>query len=138
MPRRVIIPLDGTELAEGALAFIERWENKGDLDVLLISVWEADEAFLGGDPVSRTRVPQVLQCIASNLGSYLSKARERLQSQGIRAQCQLFPGEPSLDLKALAQREAADVIVTGPGGFVGPRCQTPLPRWCQGPCPRRA
>lgn len=134
MPRRIMVPLNGTESAENALAFVEHLQDKRDLEVLLVSVWEADERFLGGDPVGRARVPLVLDCITRNLGSYLSEVEERLKRQGIHACSRVLPGQPSRDLLALAERENAEIVI-GSGVLAGPRCQYPRPRWCHGPCP---
>ncbi|MBI2872922.1 MAG: universal stress protein [Chloroflexi bacterium] len=135
MPLRVMVPLDGSESAEGALACVEQLRDKQDLEVLLVAVWEANEGFQGGDPVGRALAPQVLDCITGNLASYLSGAGERLQRQGVHTSFKVFTGHPLRDLSAVASRERIDLIITGPRGLAGPSCQYPPPRWCHGPCP---
>lgn len=135
MTRRILIPLDGTPSAEGALDFVEQWTGRQDMEVLLVGVWQVDENSLGGDPIRRRLASQVLECASRNLRTYLSRAEERLRGRGVSARCLVLPGQAGRDLAALARSEGIDLILAGPNGLAGARCQHPLPDWCAGPCP---
>ena len=124
MYKRVVVPLDGSPLAEGMLRFIVDIAGPLDLEVVLLRV-------------IRTLPPQASAAIrAARLESaepgtedareYLAPLAAELGRRGVRARTQVRHGEPVDEIVACANEVDADLIAMTTHGRSG------LGRWLFG------
>ena len=127
MYRRILVPLDGSKLAECALPHAEeltRDRNTGEL--ILVSATEQVHA--------RTRAPEALELYHSagpevtvtfgkkhgEAQRYLNKVAEKLKAKGIKARTEVLPWPPAEAIADYAERDSADIIVMSTHGRSGP------------------
>jgi nucleotide-binding universal stress UspA family protein len=117
MYRRVVVPLDGSLLAEGMLRFIVDIAGPLDLEVVLLRV-------------VRPIPPQVTETLrAAILGTmedhvaearaYLAAAAERLNAKGLRVRAVVRSGEPVDEIVDCARDTKADLIAMSTHGRSG-------------------
>jgi nucleotide-binding universal stress UspA family protein len=123
-PRRVLVPLDGSELAERALEPATALAApEGEL--LLYQVLPpaaATAADLEHDPTWS----EILEEIRAEVLRYLERVAERLRTAGYRVRTATDYGEPAACIADCARREEADLIVLSSHGRSG------LARWLLG------
>jgi nucleotide-binding universal stress UspA family protein len=110
--KHVLVPLDGSELAERALEIATGLVSKTGGRLLLVQVlrWST-QAFLFGVPdVDAARVDQELTKAS---GEYLDKTREALS---VPAETRVMHGVPADELLALVESEDIDLVVMGTHG----------------------
>jgi nucleotide-binding universal stress UspA family protein len=108
MYRRVLVPLDGSPLAEGILPFILQIAGPLDLDVILVRVMqpimpqatEGTRHFMVDDVAARL----------TEARAYLASVAADLREQGVRATTDARHGEPVTELVAAARETGADLI----------------------------
>jgi len=127
--RRVLVPIDGSDASDDALATIELMGDHGELEVVLVGMVEASEETFGTDPVHRGQNLTLTRCLCSTASLYLTQMQSRLRAQGIRARWTLFFGKPP-ELWDMAQLEGAEVMVPDHGPR-GPRCSRIRQPWCE-------
>jgi nucleotide-binding universal stress UspA family protein len=115
---RVLIPLDGSELAETILPFAEQMAGPLDAEVLLLQVVEPPSsiAVLGTGGIIG---PDVLFLRQIEAKRYLDAVACRLQAKGIRVRTVLGLGTPALEIVATAKAEQADLIAMTTHGRSG-------------------
>jgi nucleotide-binding universal stress UspA family protein len=119
MYERVLVPLDGSELAEAVLPFAEQVAGPLDAEVLLLRVVEPLSPFAGlgtGGIVE----PDSVFLRQLEAKRYLEAVAGRLQAKGLRARTTLALGTPAPEVVATARAERADLIAMsthGRGGF---------------------
>src|SRR5579884_2060783 len=123
-PRRVLVPLDGSELAERALEPAAALAATAG-ELLLYQVLPpaaATAADLEHDPSWST----ILAEIRAEALRYLERVAERLRTAGYRVRTATDYGEPAACIAEYARREEADLIVLSSHGRSG------LARWLLG------
>jgi len=141
MFEKILVPLDGSKLAECALPYAEELAKDRDTqEVILVSVTER----ISG----RTRAPEAQELyrtsqryglqeagteVSVTFGKkqrqaqrYLGRIAERLEDKGIRVRMEVLLGNPAEQIATFAERNAADVIVMSSHGRSGPS------RWAYG------
>ena len=134
MPRRLLVPVDGSQASQDALATIEVMGDRPDLEVVLVAMVQPVEDVFGCDHVRRAQALLLTRCIETNVGKYLARVEARLRAQGIATRSLALFGTPSEELWELARREDAEMLVPHRGPR-GPQCLRPRPEWCDSPCP---
>jgi nucleotide-binding universal stress UspA family protein len=115
---RVIVPLDGSRLAEHSLVYLDALRRLGEIDVLLIGVVDAKEALNYPDP------PAAIEKEATLLASYLREVAQVLEREsGLHAEVKVPIGSPAERILTEAGEHAADLIVISTHGRSG------LSRW---------
>lgn len=114
MFERILIPLDGSPLAETILEDVARILHRRDAEVLLLRAV--------GYPVGRAGDPEAL----AEAQAYARRMEERLAGQGARARGLVEIGSPAESILAAARREGADMIAMTTHGRSG------LARWVFG------
>jgi len=120
MYERVLIPLDGSELAETILPFAERIAGPLDAEVLLLSVVEPMSAvagLAGGAVVG----PDALFLRQMEAKKYLGEVAARLEAKGLRVRTLLGLGMPAGEIVEFAKAERADLIAMTTHGRSGLR-----------------
>lgn len=118
MYERVLIPLDGSELAEAVLPFAEHVAGPLDAEVVLLQVVEPPSAIsaLGtGDIIG----PDTLFLRQVEAKRYLDTVAGRLQAKGLRVRTVLGLGAPASEIAATARAERADLIAMTTHGRSG-------------------
>jgi nucleotide-binding universal stress UspA family protein len=116
------VPLDGSELAEQALPYIEHLARSGSAEVTLLYVEPSQEV------ATLWRKPGVSLRSASrkDMEVYLNSIRSGLASTGIKAQTKIRMGHPAEQITDEAREESVDLIVMSSHGRTG------LARWALG------
>jgi nucleotide-binding universal stress UspA family protein len=118
MYERVLIPLDGSELAESILPFAEKLAGPLDAEILLLRVIEplsTAGALANGDVVG----PDGLFLEQVRAKEYLSNLQERLGERGLRARSVLGLGVPATEIVEHAKAHKADLIAMSTHGRSG-------------------
>lgn len=117
MYKRVLVPLDGSHLAEGILPFILQIAGPLELEVVLVRVVRP----VGPQPIEGTR-----RFLFDDMAARLKEAREylapvpaTLRRQGVRVTTDARYGEPVPELMAAARESGADLIAMTTHGRSG-------------------
>lgn len=103
MYKRILVPLDGSTLAEGVLPHVEALAKSLGAELVLLRVAFA-HVFPGADPVqSQVRMVQEAE-------SYVTGLANRLQQEGLRAEAKVRYGDPVEEILDHADRDHIDLI----------------------------
>jgi nucleotide-binding universal stress UspA family protein len=120
MYQKVLVPLDGSELAECALPEVKKLAGGGVIgEVILLNVFEVD--FMG-IPTTHTRVVDINALRNAQLdksGKYLEKIQAELSSEGIKVKTESQEGTPAQTIVNYADANGVDLIVIATHGFTG-------------------
>jgi nucleotide-binding universal stress UspA family protein len=122
MFERILVPLDGSPMAEAVLRHIRMLLLRKDAEVVLVQVVPVLPAFEGGLGGS----PQALAALQDQAETYLGAIREKLASQGARVRSLVRVGFPAETIIEIAGKEKASLIVLSTHGRTG------LVRWVMG------
>ncbi|MBI2162012.1 MAG: universal stress protein [Candidatus Rokubacteria bacterium] len=118
--RTVLVPLDGSRLAERALAAARQLvAHDESVLVLLQVVAPVNPVHL--DRVVRTGPGRTLAARRRRAGRYLEKVRERLARRGVRARIRVRAGDPATEILRAAPAERAGLIAMSTHGRTGVR-----------------
>lgn len=117
MYKRVMVPLDGSRLAEGILPFILQIAGPLDLEVVLVRVVQPilSPALAGAGAVVVDDVPARLR----EAREYLAPVAADLRGRGVRVTTDARHGEPVTELVAAARDAGADLIAMTTHGRSG-------------------
>ncbi|MGH7306403.1 MAG: universal stress protein [Candidatus Rokuibacteriota bacterium] len=117
MYKRVVIPLDGSRLAEGILPFILQIAGPLDLEVGLVRVLQ---------PIMPQVIEGTTHFTVDDVAARLNEAREYLapvaadlRRQGVRVTTDARHGEPVTEIVAAARETKADLIAMTTHGRSG-------------------
>lgn len=117
-PKRILVPVDFSPGAEGALAWARALGSAFDADVLVLHVLDLSIAALAGLPSSLAMVPaagELLERIRAETEQEMSRLAARLP--GVRTL--IREGTPRTTILDAAQELRADLIVMGTHGRTG-------------------
>jgi len=118
--RTVLVPLDGSKLAECVLAAVGRHVGPdGPRIVLLQVVAPVNPVHL--DRVVRTGPGRTLEARRRRAGRYLARVSERLARRGLRTRVVVRAGDPATEILRAAPAERADLIAMSTHGRTGLR-----------------
>jgi nucleotide-binding universal stress UspA family protein len=117
MYKRVMVPLDGSPLAEGILPFILQIAGPLDLEVVLVRVVQPipPQALEGTGHVVLDDVPARLR----EAREYLAPVAADLRGRGVRVTTEARHGDPVKELVAAARDAGADLIAMTTHGRSG-------------------
>lgn len=127
MFRQIMIPLDGSELAEKALPYAEHVAAASDATLHLVCVVEppsAVRAYGVGAPVNVYE--PVIAAQRQEAMEYLERIRERVEGQGRPVRVQTLDGYTAATLLDYARENDIDLVVMTTHGHTG------LSRWTLG------
>ena len=101
MYEKILVPLDGSELAEQAIPYVERIAKKLHSEVILITVCLPD------DPLERA------------LKEYIERRAEKIRSLGIKTRLVCIEGEPAASIIDFAGKNDVNLIVISTHGRTG-------------------
>jgi nucleotide-binding universal stress UspA family protein len=117
---RVLVPLDGSALAETILARLRPLLRRKDLEVVLARAVHVEPS------LARRDTGPLLAQERAEAERYVHEVELRLTSQGIRARGLVREGPPEDALLEIARAEKADLIALGTHGRSG------IARWVMG------
>jgi len=101
MYERILVPLDGSELAEQAISYVEQIAQKLKSEVIFITVC------LPGDPMERA------------LTEYIERRAEKFQSLGMETRSLCIEGEPAASIIDFSGKNDVGLIVISTHGRTG-------------------
>ncbi len=126
--KRILVPLDGSLLAEKALPMAAALSRKFDSVLILLHVFNASAYAMAGvitNPEGRKLLTQLSEQARRDAERYLSDQREALGRQGLNVRILLHDGAPAKGILEVA-KEGIDLIVMASHGRSG------LARWAYG------
>jgi nucleotide-binding universal stress UspA family protein len=145
MYRRILVPLDGSKLAECALPHAEALAKGCDTEeIILVSVTERVQGYRAAEgstepvvlsgggwvgsiqPPLQRLVPEAFGKKEEQAQMYLDRIAKELESKGIRARIEVLLGNPAEEIINFVERGDTDVIVMSSHGRSG------LSRWTHG------
>ena len=137
MYKKVLVPLDGSKLAECVLSHVEDIaKGCGTEEVVLVSVTErimglgerrvihATEPIPAAEPV--VRVPVVVGKMQRQAERYLNRIAKRLDKKGIKVRTEVLLGDPAHEIASFAEKDGDGLIIMASHGRSG------LSRWTHG------
>lgn len=117
MYQRVLVPLDGSRVAEGILPFIEQIAGPLDMEVLLVRVVPLTSM----DVVAMAKEAQAGAPILRELDAqgYLEPLVASLKAKGVRAGARVRIGDPATEIVAAAKEINADLVAMTTHGRTG-------------------
>jgi nucleotide-binding universal stress UspA family protein len=102
MYKRILVPLDGSELAEGALPYAEGVATKLHSEVILLTACEPGA------------------CLERPLRSYLEKRAGELSSLGVKASPLVVQGNVANEILDFAEKNDINLVIISTHGYGGP------------------
>lgn len=119
----ILIPLDGSQLAEGALAYGVAFARALGERIVLITAWEGTESELGNEfPAMALEIEQKAN---AHYTAYLDGVRARLGAD-VKVETHVVSGEASEEILKAAETTQARLLVIGTHGRSG------IGRWVYG------
>ncbi|MFQ5855333.1 MAG: universal stress protein [Anaerolineae bacterium] len=124
--RRLLVPLDGSDLAELALPYAETWSKAFDAEVILLRV-PTLPAYVSLGPDASMLVPSLLSEAYEEADAYLANVTRRLNAKGLDVhRAAVEPGPIADTIIDYAHEADVDFIVMSTHGRSG------LGRWVYG------
>ena len=117
MYKRVVVPLDGSPLAEGMLRFIVDIAGPLDLEVVLLRVIKPQPPQVV--ETSRIVVLEDIEARMAEARDYLAPLARELTTRGIRVRTEVRRGDPVEEIVAGAHETGADLIAMTTHGRSG-------------------
>ena len=155
MYEKILVPLDGSKLAEAVLPNVEEIARHCDTkEVVLVSVtervmgrqavpaydypgtpqqgsmprggWSTAPEPLGESPAAKREVPVGVGKKQRQAERYLNRIAKRVQSKGIKVSTEVLLGDPAQEIKIYAELNHVDLIAMSSHGRSG------ISRWTHG------
>jgi nucleotide-binding universal stress UspA family protein len=131
MYRRILVPLDGSKLAECALPYAEELAKCCDTEkVVLVSVTERRHGYRvledPSQPLGQRLVPQAYGKLEKQAQRYLDRIAKAMEAKGIKVDTEVLLGNPADEIVIYAKDPGCDLIVMASHGRSGPS------RWAYG------
>ncbi|MFO7995571.1 MAG: universal stress protein [Dehalococcoidia bacterium] len=131
MFKRILVPLDGSELAEAALPYAEELAKCCDTEeVILVSVTERIQGYRAfedpSEPLGQQLTPEAVGKKEKQAQRYLSRIAEPMEAKGIKVDKEVLLGDPAEEIAIYAKHPGCDIIVMSSHGRSGPS------RWAHG------
>jgi nucleotide-binding universal stress UspA family protein len=126
MYKKILVPLDGSELAECALNHIKKLFQDGPVgEVVLLNAvvieipWRELNAGDGGHAIAFD-YNAFVKTFMDKSGKYLARVQSRLSSEGIKVKTETIESNrPSHTITDYAQKNGVDLIVIATHGYTG-------------------
>jgi len=127
--KRILLPLDGSELGEASLPYVEEWATVTKAEVILLQVVTPhyDITLAQGYTSHLGRISEEYLTHASAAAKdYLNSVKERLTKMGITARSEVEVGSPAERIVGYAKESNIDLIAMSTHGRSG------IGRWLLG------
>jgi nucleotide-binding universal stress UspA family protein len=120
MYRKILVPLDGSELAEKALPHATALAKGSGAEVILATVIQLT---LGAGAAKLDAIPEAAaerrEALRAEALIYLEKVQRDLKGQGVVAQCVALEGDVATTIIAYAERNSVDLVAMATHGRSG-------------------
>jgi nucleotide-binding universal stress UspA family protein len=117
MYKRVVVPLDGSPVAETVLPFVIEIAGPLDIDVILLRVVQpVPPVVLEG---AGTATFEDVETRRIDAEEYLAALAAEVRSKGVRVETRVRRGEPASEITAAARETGADLIAMSTHGRSG-------------------
>jgi nucleotide-binding universal stress UspA family protein len=122
---RILVPLDGSKLAECALPYAEEIaQGCKTEEVVLVSVTEPVPGYRPfrdpGQPLEQRLVPEAVGKKERQAQNYLGRIAKALVAKGIKAETRVLVGNPAEEIAFFSEQQKIDLIVMSSHGRSGP------------------
>jgi nucleotide-binding universal stress UspA family protein len=121
MYRRMLVPLDGSELAEVVFPYIKELAARLEIDVILLQV--AGPVLGQFGPMRRAYIDRVIEIVGREIREIQSDIGTRLETKPIEVRGELVEGYPAEVILRYAEENEVDLIALATHGYSG------LKRW---------
>ncbi|MBE0481407.1 MAG: universal stress protein [Dehalococcoidia bacterium] len=126
MYQRILVPLDGSKLAEAVLPHVEEI-SKGCNVVTVILMRVIPPLYLAGDyTISQTERERIETAHRAEAESYLKQVAGQLRDAGVNAETEVVPGNAAETIVNYAENNDVDLIIIATHGRSG------IARWALG------
>ena len=131
MYKKILVPLDGSKLAECALPYAEEIaKGCGTEEVILVSVTERVQGYrLFDDPRQLQGQRLILEAVGKKQEQaqrYLGRIAKEMEAKGIKVSTEVLLGDPAEEIVIYAKHPGCDIIVMSSHGRSG------VSRWAHG------
>ncbi len=132
MYQKILVPLDGSKLAECVLPYVEKLAQGCNTEqVILVSVTERIKAYAASaappltverslPAIPVTRVPLAVGKMQKQAERYLDRIAKRLAKKGLEVQREVLLGNPAEEIASYAEHNGCDLIAMASHGRSGP------------------
>ncbi|MFQ5883185.1 MAG: universal stress protein [Candidatus Methylomirabilales bacterium] len=117
MYKRILVPLDGSELAERILPHVEAIAKATGAEVFLLQTTDPRHGEIAAEAATEAR--KWLEADQAQAAKYLEGVAKRLQDVGISMKCEVVVGEPAVEILTTAEQENVDLIALMSHGATG-------------------
>ena len=131
MFQKILVPLDGSKLAECALPYAEEMaKGLNTEEIILVSVTERVQGYRLIEDPSQTLeprlIPEAMGKKEKQAQKYLAGLVKAFKAQGITARAEVLVGNPAEEITIFAKYNSIDLIIMSSHGRSGPS------RWALG------
>ena len=131
MYKKILVPLDGSKLAECALPYAEALAKGCDTEkLILVSVTERVQGYRAfeepSQPLGQQLVPEAVGKKEKQAQRYLDRIAKSMEAKGIKVGTEVLLGDPAEEIIIYAKHPGCDVIVISSHGRSG------ISRWTHG------
>ena len=120
MYQRILIPLDGSELAECALPHAKEIAKGCNIgEVVLLEVVEPPSSFTGGSIDFIAFQNASHRAIVEAAEGYVAKVQSQLSSEGLNVRSEVLIGKAAETIMEFAEKNAVDIIAIATHGRSG-------------------
>ncbi len=123
MINRILVPLDGSKLAECVLSYAEEMGQKLGAEIVLVSVTHRAQGFWpmedSTSPTGARMVPEAVCTIEEQAGNYLNGIASRLNGKGIKTSTEVICGKVPDEIAIYANSRNIDLAVMSDHGHNG-------------------
>lgn len=123
--KRILVPLDGSTLAERALIPARQLAKAFDAEVLLLRVWEPS-TYVPDGLSAGTSVAALSEAVRGAVEEYLTEKTREMRSQGVRVGWEAPFGMVAENILDVAEKHAVNLVVMSTHGRSG------VGRWVMG------
>ncbi|MCE5263878.1 MAG: universal stress protein [Deltaproteobacteria bacterium] len=120
MYKKILVPLDSSELAECALSHVKNLVKDGAVgEVILLNVFHV-HVYRGGEMAGYMDIKGIRENMSEESRKYLADVESRLAYEGIKVKTVSLEGNrPSDTISDYAQNNGVDLIVIASHGYTG-------------------
>jgi len=131
MYQKILVPLDGSKLAECALPYVEELaKGCGTEEVILVSVTERVQGYRVFDDSTQMRGQRLIREAVGKkqeqAQKYLDRIAKAMKAKGISVDTEVLLGDPAEEIISYAKHPGCDIIVISSHGRSG------ISRWAFG------
>jgi nucleotide-binding universal stress UspA family protein len=131
MYKKILVPLDGSKLAECALPYAEALAKGCDTEkLILVSVTERLQGYRvfedPSQPLGQRLAPEAFGKKDTQAQKYLGRIAKAMEAKGIKVDTEVLLGDPAEEIIIYAKHSGCDLIVISSHGRSG------VSRWTHG------